>query len=91
LCGMVIHTSGEKRKFVKFKVQQAVRPMEQLCTDIKYVYIQGEKRNALLLTILDVYSRSILAQVLRGGTSEKNRSSGCYTGCCSNTRPRALL
>jgi hypothetical protein len=69
LCGMVIHTSGEKRKFVKWRVQQAVRPVEQLCMDIKYVYIQGEKRNALLLTILDVYTRSILAQVLRGGTS----------------------
>jgi hypothetical protein len=32
--------------------------------DIKYVYIHGEKRNALLLTVLDVYSRSILSQVL---------------------------
>lgn len=64
LCGAVIRSSGEKRQFVRFRVQEAVRPMEQLCMDIKYVYIQGEKRNALLLTILDVYSRSILAQVL---------------------------
>jgi transposase InsO family protein len=64
LCGTVIRSSGEKRQFVSFRVQQPVRPMEQLCMDIKYVYIHGEKRNALLLTILDVYSRSILAQVL---------------------------
>ena len=64
LCGAVIRSSGEKRQFVRFRVQEAVRPMEQLCMDIKYVYIQGEKRNALLLTILDVYTRSILAQVL---------------------------
>lgn len=64
LCGMVIRTRGEKRQFVSYRVQEAVRPMEQLCMDIKYVYIHGEKRNALLLTVLDVYSRSILAQVL---------------------------
>ena len=64
LCGMVIRTRGEKRQFVRFRVQEPVRPMEQLCMDIKYIYIQGERRNALLLTILDVYSRSILSQVL---------------------------
>lgn len=64
LCGTVIRTHAEKRKFVKWRVQKAVKPMEQLCMDIKYVYIQGEKRNALLLTVLDVYSRSIIGQVL---------------------------
>jgi putative transposase len=64
LCGMVIRSSGEKRQFVRFRVQESMKPMEQLCMDIKYVYIHGEKRNALLLTILDVYTRSILAQVL---------------------------
>lgn len=64
LCGVVIRTQGEKRTFVRYRLQEAVRPMEQLCMDIKYVYIQGERRNALLLTVLDVYSRSILAQVL---------------------------
>ena len=64
LCGAVIRTSGQKRQFVQYRVQQAVRPMEQICMDIKYVYIHGAKRNALLLTILDVYTRSILTQVL---------------------------
>lgn len=64
LCGVVIRTRGEKRQFVSYCVQEPVRPMEQLCMDIKYVYIQGQKRNALLLTVLDVYSRSILSQVL---------------------------
>lgn len=64
LCGTVIHTKGEKRQFVSYRVQQPVKPMEQLCMDIKYVYIHGQKRNALLLTVLDVYTRSILAQVL---------------------------
>lgn len=64
LCGTVIRTNGERRKFVKWRVQKAVKPMEQLCMDIKYVYVHGEKRNALLLTVLDVYTRSIIGQVL---------------------------
>jgi putative transposase len=64
LCGTLIKAGGEKRKFVSWRVQQAVTPMEQLCMDIKYVYIHGEKRNALLLTVLDVYTRSIVGQVM---------------------------
>jgi len=64
LCGTVIKATGSKRRFIQWRVQQAARPMEQLCMDIKYIYIQGEKRNALLLTVLDVYTRSIVGQVL---------------------------
>ena len=64
LCGAVIKSQGGKRQFVKWRVQQAHKPMEQLCMDIKYVHIHGEKRNALLLTVLDVYTRSVVGQVL---------------------------
>lgn len=64
LCGSIIKTNMGKRQFVKWRVQRATCPMEQLCMDIKYIPIQGEKRNALLLTVLDVYTRSIVGQVL---------------------------
>lgn len=64
LCGAVIKAEGSKRQFVKWRVQQAQKPMEQLCMDIKYVHIHGQHRNALLLTVLDVYTRSIVGQVL---------------------------
>lgn len=64
LCGAVIKTAGNKRRFVQWRVQQAGKPMEQLCMDIKYVHIHGQKRNALLLTVLDVFTRSIIGQVL---------------------------
>lgn len=66
LCGCVMRSTrgNGKRKFVKWRVQQASRPMEQLCMDIKYIHIQGQNRNALLLTVLDVYTRSIVGQVL---------------------------
>ena len=33
--------------------------MQQLCMIIKYLYIHGVGRNALVLTVLDVYSRKI--------------------------------
>lgn len=64
LCGTVIKSNGSKRQFVRWRVQQPEAPMEQLCMDIKYIHIHGARRNALLLTVLDVYTRSIVGQVL---------------------------
>lgn len=64
LCGTIIKTNMGNRQFVKWRVQQADQPMQQLCMDIKYIHIHGERKNALLLTVLDVYTRSIVGQVL---------------------------
>lgn len=64
LCGRVIKPTIGKRSFVNCQVQKADKPMQQLCTDIKYIHIHGQNRNALLLTLLDVYTRSIVGQVL---------------------------
>lgn len=64
LCGTIIKTNMGQRQFVKWRVQQADQPMQQLCMDTKYIHIHGERKNALLLTVLDVYSRSIVGQVL---------------------------
>jgi transposase InsO family protein len=35
-------------------------PFECLQTDLKYIYIHGQHRNALLITVLDVFSRGVL-------------------------------
>jgi putative transposase len=35
-------------------------PFECMQTDIKYIYIHGQHRNALLITVLDVLSRGVL-------------------------------
>lgn len=59
LMGTRIHTTG-KREFVKFRKINAAYPMEYLCMDIKYVWIEGEQRNYYLLTVLDVYSRKAI-------------------------------
>ena len=59
LLGKVIRPTG-KREFVKFRRIVATRPLEYLCWDIKYVWVQGERRNYYLLSVIDVYSRKIL-------------------------------
>lgn len=65
LLGKVIKTKG-KRKWVEHRKIKATRPMEYLCLDIKYVWVEGEKRNYYLLTILDVYSRKVLQWIFQG-------------------------
>lgn len=59
-----IQSKADKRKFVQYYTQQAEAPMQQLCMDMKYLYIHGAGRNALVLTVLDVYSRKNLGQLL---------------------------
>lgn len=50
-----------KRRFVEFTVPLATRPFEFIEADFKYIYIEGYKRHAYLLTFLDVFSRTALA------------------------------
>jgi transposase InsO family protein len=59
-----IRTSG-KRNFVKFRKIQADRPLQYLTMDIKYVYIHADRKHAYLLTLMDVYTRKVLAYTLR--------------------------
>lgn len=60
-----IGSIGVPRQFVRFRKIRAEHPLEHLCMDIKYVYIHGAQRNALLLTVIDVYSRKVLTHMLR--------------------------
>ena len=64
LCGKRIQTKG-KRTWVKFRRINAVRPMEYLCLDIKYVWVQGENRWYYQLAIMDVFSRRILCWIFQ--------------------------
>lgn len=60
----LLHTQIKRlrgnKEFVKYRKVQSNVPFEQLQIDIKYIYISGNRRNALLASIIDVYSRSIL-------------------------------
>jgi transposase InsO family protein len=57
--------TGVPRQFVCFRKIKAERPLEHLCMDIKYIHIHGAQRNALLLTVIDVFSRKVLTHMLR--------------------------
>jgi transposase InsO family protein len=59
-----IKTHG-RRKFVQTRKIEAFYPLQYLVMDIKYVWIQGEKRHAYLLTIMDVFTRKILAHACK--------------------------
>jgi len=65
LLGMMIRPTG-KREYVKFRRIEATKPLEYLCWDIKYVWVQGERRNYYLLSVIDVYTRKILAWLFQG-------------------------
>jgi len=60
-----IGSVGVPRQFVRYRKIRAEKPLEHLCMDIKYVYIHGSGRNALLLTVIDVFSRKVLTHMLR--------------------------
>jgi putative transposase len=64
LCSKHIKVQG-KRKWVKHRRIKAKRPMEYLCLDIKYVWVQGEKRWYYQLAIMDVFSRRILCWIFQ--------------------------
>ncbi len=59
-----IRTSG-KRNFIKFRKPVVERPLNYFEMDIKYIYIPEERRNAYLLSIIDVYSRKIIGHIFK--------------------------
>lgn len=64
LLGKVIKTQG-KRQWVKQRKITAQKPLEYLCLDIKYVWVDGEKRHYYLLTVIDVFTRKVLCWILQ--------------------------
>lgn len=59
-----ISRSALGKKFVQFRKIKGATLFSNLQMDIKYVYIQGEKRNVYLLNIIDVYSRVVIGHLL---------------------------
>jgi transposase InsO family protein len=57
--------------WVKDLVPQADTPFCHLEFDIKYIHIHGMRRNALLLTVIDVKSRLNMAQYLAWSITKK--------------------
>lgn len=54
-----------KRNWIKDFVPNPVSDFAHLEFDIKYFYVLGKKRNAMVLTIIDVKSRWVLGQIIK--------------------------
>jgi putative transposase len=65
LFGARIRVAPFKRNFIRFRSLRPERPLQYLTMDIKYVHVHGTGRNALLLTVMDIYSRKVLIHMLR--------------------------
>lgn len=59
-----IKTTG-KRNFIKFRKPVVERPLTYFEMDIKYIYIPEERKNAYLLSIIDVHSRKIIGHIFK--------------------------
>ncbi len=65
LYGSRIRVMPFKRNFIRFRSLRPERPLLYLSMDIKYVHVQGTGRDALLLTVMDIYSRKVLIHMLK--------------------------
>ena len=50
-----------KQQYVQFTQPLPSEPFEKIKMDIKFIYIRGQRKNALLLTFLDTFTRLPLA------------------------------
>lgn len=66
-----IDRSGSGCKFVKFRKVNTVRPFECLEMDIKVVWIPSAGKNAYLLSVIDVHTRRILANLFSHSIKQK--------------------
>lgn len=66
-----IDRSGSGRKFVKFRKVNTKRPFECLEMDIKMVWIPNAGKNAYLLSVIDVHTRRILADLFSYSIKQK--------------------
>jgi putative transposase len=72
LYGARIRPRPFKRDFIRFRTLKPVRPLQYLSMDTKHVHIHGTGRNALLLTVIDIYSRRELIHILRYSIKKGN-------------------
>ena len=65
LYGGKIRVEPFKKNFIRHRSLKPDYSLQYLSMDIKYVYVHGWARNALLLTVIDVYTRKVLIHTLR--------------------------
>lgn len=58
------YVKNHYKEYVTYSSPICTRPLELIEIDIKYIYIHGERRNAYLITMLDVFTRKALVWTL---------------------------
>jgi len=64
LLNKFVRTKRSKRNWVKQLLPDTKEAFDYMEFDIKYLYVAGQNRNALLLTVIDVQTRWVLGQVM---------------------------
>ena len=60
------HSRDKKGKtFIKYRVPRPDMPFEHMEMDIKFIWVQGSRRMAYLLSVIDIKTRTILAWTLQ--------------------------
>ena len=54
------NNKADNKKYVKYRILIPERPLQALEMDIKFVWIESERRHGYILTILDVFTRVVL-------------------------------
>ena len=72
LYGQKIKAVPEKRTFIRLRTLKLERPLQYLSMDIKFVHVHGTGKSALLLTVIDIYSRKVLIHMLRNSIKKGN-------------------
>lgn len=57
-------STNQPKQYVAYTSPLCFRPFEVIEVDIKYIHLAGEKRNAYLITMLDVFTRMALTWTL---------------------------
>lgn len=78
------------RQWVKWRKIEDAKPLDHLCMDIKYVYIDGAKRNAYLLAIIDVATRYVVGWSLRF-TMKHTDVILCLDGVMQNYKAKHIM
>lgn len=65
LLPVIIKRNRSGKTWISDRVPHPKQPFEFLEFDIKYIYIHGARRNALLLSVIDVHSRWLLGWSLQ--------------------------
>ncbi len=70
LLNKFVKAKRNNRNWVKELLPKTEEAFDYLEFDIKYIYIAGQNRNALLLTVIDVQTRWVLGQIAKWSISK---------------------